>query len=127
VLAALAAVGAGSAACDLSPPAASVDGSAVSRSQLDSELLSISQSAYAQCALEMQGLNLPSGSGGAGDFTVPADLAGVPAISIPTELLDGLPLGMQIIGRAFDEETVLRVSQVLESAAAFTHLPSFIA
>ena len=60
-------------------------------------------------------------------FTVPADLAGVPAVSVPTELSDGLPLGMQIIGRAFDEATVLRVAGVLESAANFTHLPSFVA
>ena len=60
-------------------------------------------------------------------FTVPADLAGVPAISVPTELSEGLPLGMQIIGRAFDEATMLRVAGVLEAAAGFTHLPSFIA
>jgi aspartyl-tRNA(Asn)/glutamyl-tRNA(Gln) amidotransferase subunit A len=60
-------------------------------------------------------------------FTVPADLAGLPAVSVPAGLSDGLPLGLQIIGRAFDEETVLRVGQVLESAAAFTHLPSFVA
>ena len=49
------------------------------------------------------------------------------AVSVPAGLSDGLPLGLQIIGRAFDEETVLRVGQVLEEAAAFTHLPSFIA
>jgi aspartyl-tRNA(Asn)/glutamyl-tRNA(Gln) amidotransferase subunit A len=60
-------------------------------------------------------------------FTVPADLAGLPAISVPAGLSDGLPLGLQIIGRAFDEATVLRVGQVLESAAGFTHVPSFIA
>jgi aspartyl-tRNA(Asn)/glutamyl-tRNA(Gln) amidotransferase subunit A len=60
-------------------------------------------------------------------FTVPADLAGLPAVSVPAGLSDGLPLGLQIIGRAFDEATVLRVGQVLETAAAFTHLPSFIA
>ena len=61
-------------------------------------------------------------------FTVPANLAGVPAISVPAELSDdGLPLGLQIIGRAFDEETVLRVAEVLETAAQFRHLPSFIA
>ena len=40
---------------------------------------------------------------------------------------DGLPLGLQIIGRAFDEETVLRVADMLECAAQFTHRPSFIA
>jgi aspartyl-tRNA(Asn)/glutamyl-tRNA(Gln) amidotransferase subunit A len=60
-------------------------------------------------------------------FTVPADLAGLPAISVPAGLSEGLPLGLQIIGRAFDEATVLHVGQVLESAAAFKHEPSFIA
>ena len=61
-------------------------------------------------------------------FTVPANLTGVPALAVPVGLSgDGLPLGLQIIGRAFDEETVLRVGDVLESAAQFRHLPSFIA
>jgi aspartyl-tRNA(Asn)/glutamyl-tRNA(Gln) amidotransferase subunit A len=61
-------------------------------------------------------------------FTVPANLAGLPAISVPAGLSsDGLPLGLQIIGRAFDEEGVLRVAAVLESAAQFRHLPSFVA
>ncbi len=61
-------------------------------------------------------------------FTVPANLAGVPAIAVPVGLsADGLPLGLQIIGRAFDEETVLRVGEVLESAAQFRCLPSFVA
>jgi aspartyl-tRNA(Asn)/glutamyl-tRNA(Gln) amidotransferase subunit A len=61
-------------------------------------------------------------------FTGPADLAGVPAVSVPAGLsADGLPLGLQIIGRAFDEETVLRVGDVLEIAAAFTHRPAFVA
>jgi aspartyl-tRNA(Asn)/glutamyl-tRNA(Gln) amidotransferase subunit A len=61
-------------------------------------------------------------------FTVPANLAGVPAASVPAGLSsDGLPLGLQITGRAFDEETVLRVAGVLESAAQFRHLPSFVA
>ncbi len=46
-------------------------------------------------------------------FTVPVNLAGLPGISVPAGLsADGLPLGLQIIGRAFDEETVLRVARV---------------
>ena len=61
-------------------------------------------------------------------FTVPANLVGLPALSVPAGLsADGLPLGLQIVGRAFDEEMVLRVGDVLERAAQFTHRPSFIA
>ena len=61
-------------------------------------------------------------------FTVPANLAGLPAVSVPAGLsADGLPLGLQVIGRAFDEATVLRVAQIIERAADFRHAPSFIA
>ena len=57
-------------------------------------------------------------------FTVPASLAGVPALSVPAGFdQSGLPLGMQIIGRHFDEETVLSVGSVLEKAASFTYCP----
>jgi len=61
-------------------------------------------------------------------FTVPASLAGLPAISIPAGLsTDGLPLGLHLIGRAFDEETVLKTAGVLEEAAQFTAEPGFVA
>jgi aspartyl-tRNA(Asn)/glutamyl-tRNA(Gln) amidotransferase subunit A len=57
-------------------------------------------------------------------FTVPANLAGVPAISVPAGLdANGLPLGLQVIGKPFDEETVFAVSAAIEQAAAFTALP----
>ncbi len=53
-------------------------------------------------------------------FTVTVNLAGLPGISVPAGLTaDGLPLGLQIIGKAFDEATVLRVSLAVEQAAAF--------
>jgi aspartyl-tRNA(Asn)/glutamyl-tRNA(Gln) amidotransferase subunit A len=61
-------------------------------------------------------------------FTVPASMAGLPGISVPAGLSeDGLPLGLQLIGRAFDEETMLRAADVLESAAGFDAEPQFIA
>ena len=61
-------------------------------------------------------------------FTVPASLAGLPAISVPAGLdAEGLPLGLHLIGRAFDEETLLRVAGVLEQAAAFEARPAFTA
>jgi aspartyl-tRNA(Asn)/glutamyl-tRNA(Gln) amidotransferase subunit A len=61
-------------------------------------------------------------------FTVPVNLAGLPGISVPAGLgEDGLPLGLQVIGRAFDEETVLKVARAVERAADFTALPSFVA
>lgn len=50
-------------------------------------------------------------------YTSPAALAGLPALSIPCGFSDaGLPIGMQIIGRAFDEATLFRVGQAYESA-----------
>jgi aspartyl-tRNA(Asn)/glutamyl-tRNA(Gln) amidotransferase subunit A len=61
-------------------------------------------------------------------FTIPASLAGLPCMSVPAGLgADGLPLGLHIIGKPFDEQTVLNVGQAIEEAAAFTALPSFMA
>jgi aspartyl-tRNA(Asn)/glutamyl-tRNA(Gln) amidotransferase subunit A len=58
-------------------------------------------------------------------FTVPADLAGVPAASVPCGLdANGLPLGLQIITRSFDEATMFAVSAALERAADFSALPT---
>lgn len=53
-------------------------------------------------------------------LTVPANLAGLPAISIPAGLShEGLPLGLQLIGPAFDENVLFRAGRVLEENAAF--------
>ena len=61
-------------------------------------------------------------------FTVPASLAGLPAISVPAGLsAEGLPLGLHLIGRAFDEETMFKVADVLENAAGFDAEPQFVA
>ena len=52
-------------------------------------------------------------------FTVTADLVGIPGISIPCgKSKDGLPIGMQILGKHFDEATLLRVAHVAEHALA---------
>ncbi len=57
-------------------------------------------------------------------FTVPASLAGLPGISVPAGLTgDGLPLGLQVLGKPFDEETVIRVGHAIERAAAFSARP----
>jgi len=46
--------------------------------------------------------------------TIPVSLAGVPAISVPCGFADGLPVGLQIIGKPFDEVTVLRAAHAYE-------------
>jgi aspartyl-tRNA(Asn)/glutamyl-tRNA(Gln) amidotransferase subunit A len=51
-------------------------------------------------------------------FTVPVNLAGLPAISVPAGLSEqGLPLGLQLIGSAFNEETLFSLAEVIEQAA----------
>jgi len=57
-------------------------------------------------------------------FTVPVNLAGLPAISVPVGLsADKLPLGLQLIGKPFDEKRLLQVGQVLEKSAALKNDP----
>jgi len=58
-------------------------------------------------------------------FTVTVNLAGLPGLSVPAGLTDnGLPLGLQLIGKAFDEATVLRAGLAIEQAADFRHKPA---
>jgi len=54
--------------------------------------------------------------------TIPVSLAGVPAISVPCGMADGLPIGLQIIGKAFDESTVLRAAHAFEQHTEYHKL-----
>ena len=57
-------------------------------------------------------------------FTVPSSLAGLPAMSVPGGLdKDGLPLGLQIIGKPLDEQGVLNAGLAIEERAGFTARP----
>jgi len=57
--------------------------------------------------------------------TIPANLAGLPAISIPCGLSDGLPVGFQLIGPAFSENRILEAAHALEGAIGFETAPTF--
>ena len=48
--------------------------------------------------------------------TLPINIAGVPAISIPAGFTEGLPIGIQIIGKPFSEETILKIAYAFEQA-----------
>ena len=57
-------------------------------------------------------------------FTVTVNLAGLPGLSVPAGLnSEGLPLGLQLIGKAFDEATLFRAGGVIEKAAGLTPRP----
>lgn len=55
--------------------------------------------------------------------TIPANLTGIPAISIPCGLTDGLPVGLQIMGKALDEMTILRAAYTFEQEFGFKEKP----
>jgi aspartyl-tRNA(Asn)/glutamyl-tRNA(Gln) amidotransferase subunit A len=56
-------------------------------------------------------------------FTLPVNLAGLPGLSIPCGLSDGLPVGLQLVGPAFSENTLLAAGHALEHALAFDPAP----
>jgi aspartyl-tRNA(Asn)/glutamyl-tRNA(Gln) amidotransferase subunit A len=56
-------------------------------------------------------------------FTVAANLAGVPAVSVPCGLSDGLPVGLQLTGRPFEEATLLRAADAVERRTPAASLP----
>ena len=51
--------------------------------------------------------------------TIPVNIAGLPAMSVPAGFAGGLPIGMQIIGRAFDEATILRIGHAYQQATSW--------
>jgi len=57
-------------------------------------------------------------------LTIPVNLAGLPAISVPCGLAEGLPVGLQIIGKPFDEATVYRTAHAYEQTVNFKLAPS---
>jgi aspartyl-tRNA(Asn)/glutamyl-tRNA(Gln) amidotransferase subunit A len=56
-------------------------------------------------------------------LTIPPNMAGLPSISIPCGLSEGLPVGLQIIGPQFSENTIFRVAHALERAIGFNTVP----
>lgn len=52
-------------------------------------------------------------------YTIPASLAGVPGLSIPCGFSEGLPVGLQLIGKMFDEATLFKVGHVYEQATSW--------
>jgi aspartyl-tRNA(Asn)/glutamyl-tRNA(Gln) amidotransferase subunit A len=56
-------------------------------------------------------------------LTIPSNMAGLPGISIPCGLSDGLPVGLQLIGPQFAENTLFRVAHALETAIGFDYVP----
>ena len=49
-------------------------------------------------------------------FTIPANIAGIPGISVPCGFVDGLPVGLQVLGPPLSEETLLRIAYAFEQA-----------
>jgi aspartyl-tRNA(Asn)/glutamyl-tRNA(Gln) amidotransferase subunit A len=56
-------------------------------------------------------------------LTIPANMAGLPGLSIPCGLSEGLPVGLQLIGPQFSENVLFRVGHALERALAFDSVP----
>jgi aspartyl-tRNA(Asn)/glutamyl-tRNA(Gln) amidotransferase subunit A len=56
-------------------------------------------------------------------LTIPSCMAGLPGLSVPVGLSEGLPVGLQLVGPQFSENTLFEVGYALEQAAAFDPVP----
>jgi aspartyl-tRNA(Asn)/glutamyl-tRNA(Gln) amidotransferase subunit A len=56
-------------------------------------------------------------------LTIPSNMAGMPGLSIPCGLADGLPVGLQLIGPQFSENLLFRAGHALERALEFDYVP----
>jgi aspartyl-tRNA(Asn)/glutamyl-tRNA(Gln) amidotransferase subunit A len=56
-------------------------------------------------------------------LTIPANMAGLPGLSIPCGLSEGLPVGLQILGPQFSENLMFRAGHALERGLAFDFVP----
>ena len=56
-------------------------------------------------------------------LTIPSCMAGLPGLNIPCGLSEGLPVGLQLVGRQFAENTLFRVGYALEQAIGFDTVP----
>ena len=57
-------------------------------------------------------------------YTLPGNVAGLPGISLPCGLADGLPVGLQFVGKPFDESTLLRLAFAYEQASGVRYTPA---
>jgi amidase len=60
-------------------------------------------------------------------FSTPAAVAGYPHITVPAGLVDGLPVGVSLVGRAFQEATLIRLAFAYEQASQARRAPRFLA
>jgi len=60
-------------------------------------------------------------------LTIPSCLAGLPGLNVPCGLSEGLPVGLQLIGPQFSENTLFRIGHALEQAIGFDPVPARLA
>ena len=59
-------------------------------------------------------------------YTIPVNLAGIPALSLPCGLVHGLPVGLQLMGPHWGESTLLRCAYAFEAATGFAPVPQLV-